>query len=112
LALITQLLDQIAAALPAGRRVLVQADRGIGTSPELLRAIQARGGYFLVRVQGRVRLVLPTDREVIFSQLIPRPGKRWAGEVYAFKQAGWLRCWAVGRWKRRYAEPWLLLTKR
>ena len=28
----------------------------------------------------------------------------------AFKQAGWIRCWAQGRWQPGHAEPWLLLT--
>lgn len=42
-ALITRLLDQLAPVLPAQSRVLVQADRGIGTSPALLEAIARRG---------------------------------------------------------------------
>ena len=41
--LIVRLLRVVAAGLPAGTRVRVLADRGIGTSPALMRAIQALG---------------------------------------------------------------------
>jgi hypothetical protein len=109
-ALITTLLTRIAAALPARCRVLVQADRGIGTSPALLQAIQQRGWFYLVRVQGQVRLRLDDGRLVRFAALVPRPGRRWAGWAYAFKKAGWCRCWAVGQWRRPHQEPWLLVT--
>lgn len=40
-ALITTLLQWVAPTIPAGIIPLVQADRGIGTSPELLRALTA-----------------------------------------------------------------------
>jgi hypothetical protein len=109
-ALISTLLDWVAAGLPPGCRVLGEADRGLGTSPELLRALQARGGYFLVRVQRQVRLRLADGRVVPFARLVPKAGRRWGGPVAAFKKAGWLRCWAVGLWRAPQAEPWLLLT--
>jgi Transposase DDE domain len=109
-ALITTLLQRLAPALPARGRILVQADRGIGTSPELLRAIQQRGWYYLVRVQSQVRLRLDDGRTVPFAHLVPRPHTRWAGWVYAFKKAGWCRCWAVGQWRAPHQEAWLLLT--
>lgn len=54
--LITTLLNWVAPAIPGGVMPLVQADRGIGTSPELLRAIVASGWHFLVRVQKNTRL--------------------------------------------------------
>ena len=54
--LIMTLLEQATQSLAPSCRVMVQADRGIGTSPELLAAIAERGWYFLVRVQGQVRV--------------------------------------------------------
>jgi hypothetical protein len=109
-ALIGSLLDGVAARLPPGCRVLVEAERGLGTSPALLHAIQARGWYFLVRVQRHVRLRLADGRITPFARLVPKVGRRWSGAVEAFKKAGWVRCWAVGRWRAPHAEPWLLLT--
>ena len=108
-ALIRTLLHQVAPHVPAGCPVLVQADRGIGCSPDLLAAIEALGWFFLVRVQRTVRLQV-AGREVAFGTLVPKPGARWAGAVRAFKKRGWRPCWAVGRWQGRYAQPWLLLT--
>lgn len=109
-ALISQLLQQVAAVMPAGKTVLVEADRGIGSSPRLLRQIEALGWYYLVRVQGQVRLRLADGRCVAFRSLVQRPGQRWGGWVWAFKKAGWMRCWAMAYWKRPQEQPWLLLT--
>ena len=54
--LILELLGWVAPSVPAGRIPLVQADRGLGTSPDLLRGITALGWYFEVRVQKNTRL--------------------------------------------------------
>jgi hypothetical protein len=107
--LILTLLAHVTAALPLRSQVLVQADRGIGTSPELLAAMAARGWYFLVRVQGQVR-VRVGGQEQPLATLGTKRGQRWSSEVEAFKGVGWLPCWAVGCWQDRQEEPWLLLT--
>ncbi len=110
-ALIGQLLQRLARVMPTGKTVLVQADRGIGCSPALLRRIQALGWFYLVRVQRQVRLRLADGRCVVFGQLLPALGGRaWAGPVWAFKKAPWQSCWAVAYWKRPHQQPWLLLT--
>jgi hypothetical protein len=57
-----------------------------------------------------VRLWLDDGRTVPVAHLVSRPGQRWRGWVYAFKKAGWLRCWAVGLWRRPPQEAWLWLT--
>ena len=72
-ALISTLLHQVAPHVPAGRPVLVQADRGIGCSPDLLAAIEALGWFFLVRVQRTVRLQVE-EQEVEFGALGPEAG--------------------------------------
>lgn len=109
--LIKTLLQSVKKAIPEEyhSQVLVQADRGIGTSPELLEAIEEMGFYYLVRVQNQVHLILEDGTEVTFGALVAK-GSKWSGKVYAFKKAGWLRCWAVAQWKANYDEPWLLLT--
>lgn len=108
--LIDTLLGWVAPHIGPGYEVLVEADRGLGTSPGLLRRIQARGWHFLVRVQGAVR-VIPDGRRksVPFQSLVQRPGQQWSGWVKAFK-AGWRRCWAIAFWGRGHQEPWLLLS--
>lgn len=108
--LIDTLLGWVAAAVPVGCQVLVQADRGIGTSPSLLRRIERRGWFYLVRVQASVRLELPDGSTVTFGQVIEKPGQEWCGWVQAFKKAGWMTCRAMAYWGWGHKEPWLLLT--
>ena len=108
--LIKRLLQWVSRGVPQGSTVLVEADRGIGNSPELLRAIQDMGWYFLVRVSNQVRLIVEEGTEIAFGKLIPRVGISWHGEVYAFKKTGWMKCWAIGQWDKGNKEPWLLLT--
>jgi hypothetical protein len=109
--LINTLFGWIAPHIRPGYEVLVQADRGIGTSPGLLHCIRERGWHFLVRVQGSVRIIPEgRKRSVPFRSLISRPGQQWSGWVKAFKKAGWRRCWAIAFWGRGYQEPWLLLS--
>ena len=108
--LIATLLQWVAPGIPQGSVVLVQADRGIGTSPDFLQVVDSLGWYYLVRVQRQVRLILEDGQEVPYHQLVPKKGQRWQGQVYAFKKAGWLQCWAVGQWQAKNREPWLLLT--
>lgn len=116
---IIDLLERIASELPEGTDVLVQADRGIGCDPELLRFIAGLGWKYLMRVQGQVRLRLaPPDesvQEVIFAQQISPPTAPQAShlslpEVEAFKTGGWLSCRALGLWRPDAPQPWLLVT--
>ena len=109
--LIDTLLGWVAPHVRPGYEVLVQADRGLGTSPGLLQRIRERGWHFLVRVQGTVR-VIPEGRRksVPFRSLVQRPGQQWSGWVKAFKKAGWRRCWAIAYWGQGYQGPWLLLS--
>lgn len=107
--LITKLLERVRGGVPNETTVLVEADRGIGNSPQLLRAIEKMGWYYLVRVSRNVRLRVEDGSEVPFHSVVPEPGSRWRGQVHAFKKAGWLKCWAEGYWKKGH-EPWLLLT--
>ena len=110
LKLIDTLLSWVAPALPPGCRVLVETDRGLSNSPGLLRRIQQRGWFYLVRVQ-RALLVRGRDgREVPFGEVVWRPGQQWSGLVQAFKSAGWIDCWALAYWGKGHQQPWLLLT--
>ena len=110
--LILTLLDWVSKGIPLERpvTVVVEADRGIGNSPKLLRAIEARGWHYLVRVSKGVRLKLEDGSQVPIGSLISQQGERWEGEVSAFKKAGWLKCRALLEWGPGCREPWLLLT--
>lgn len=65
------LLVWVPSALPKNASVLAQADRGLGTSPDLLQAIADMGWHYLVRVQGSVRLRMQEGREASFAACVP-----------------------------------------
>ena len=108
--LITDLFRWVGEGVPEGKTVLVEADRGIGNSPQLLEAMEAMGWHYLVRVTKGVHLILEEGGETEYGSLVTRAGETWGGEVHAFKKAGWRRCWALAKWGRGHKEPWLLLT--
>src|SRR5512139_3139733 len=107
--LIDHLLGVIAASLPAGWIPLVQADRGIGTSPELTRRIARRGWHYLFRVQGQTRFLSTTGQECALTHLT-KPGKTFSACGKVFKDAGWLPMCVHVIWRKRFAQPWCLIT--
>ncbi len=96
-------------SLPAGVIPLVQADRGIGTSPAGVRSVCALGWQFLFRVQATTQF-RANGQERALRQLVNAPGQHWTTTGQVFKKAGWLPAtvhviWAVG-----YHAPWCLIT--
>lgn len=107
--LIATLLHRVQRALPAGCLPVVEADRGIGTSPDLVRAVVALGWYYLFRVQGTTRMRTADGQQMAMRDRVRR-GKRWSGVGQVFKDAGWLPTHIHLIWKRRYDQPWCLIT--
>jgi hypothetical protein len=117
--LICSLLQQVRQGVPCGVLPLVQADRGIGTSPQLAMAVQQMGWHFLFRVQGQCRVWLDgTDAKA--SQPIKTLAHRGStccvsGRVFKKaarhnKEGAWLPCRVFVKWPGRYEEPWCLIT--
>lgn len=109
-ALIGELLSWIAPSVPAGRTPLVQADRGIGTSPALLRLIEGMGWHYLVRVQQNTRLRQPNGASCPLVALVRQAGQTWQGQGQVFKKAGWLDCRVHVLWGAAYHQAWCLVT--
>lgn len=110
--LITTLLHWIAPAVPRGFIPLVQADRGIGTSPDLIRAIaEDLGWHYLFRVQKQTRFrARPDQVPQALSALLPTRGRLWRGQGQVFKKAGWLTTEVQILWGQVYQEAWCLVT--
>ena len=116
-AVIVRLLGQIQAVLPQGVRPLVQADRGIGTCPDLLRAIAGLGFRYLMRVQSssqvrtgwvqRGKRVCEVWRSV--GSLV-QPGQHWRGKHIVFKKRGKLSAYVHVLWRHGEKEAWCLVT--
>jgi len=109
-ALIGRLLSWVAASVPDGLIPIVQAERGIGTSPDLIRAVENMGWQYLFRVQNRTRWRSADGAEHPLKDVLPAPGSLWSGTGQAFKKAGWLSTTVHVVWGRAYREPWCVVT--
>lgn len=109
-ALIGRLLSWVAGSVPDGCTPIVQADRGIGTSPDLMRTVEQMGWFYLFRVQNNTRWRSADGTEHRLSNLLPAPGALWRGTGQAFKKAGWLKTTVHVIWGRAYRQPWCLVT--
>lgn len=107
--LIETLLGWVALGLPLDSQPLLQADRGIGTSPDLIRAVERLGWHYLFRVQNDTRLRTQAGQSRPLRHLVQR-GENWRGQGLVFKKAGWLPATVLVIWQAAYAEPWCLVT--
>jgi hypothetical protein len=107
--LIETLLSWVASALPSGSQPLVQADRGIGTSPDLIRAVEGLGWHYLFRVQNDTHLRTRAGQSRPLKHLVQR-GETWRGQGLVFKKAGWLPATVLVVWAMAYSEPWWFVT--
>lgn len=108
--MIIRLLKQVRAGLPKDRPVRVLADRGIGTSPLLMRGIAALGWRFLFRVTKQSKLILPDGQEVTFYQQVSQPGQSYAASGLVFKKRGHIPAHVRVLWKEDAQERWALVT--
>lgn len=108
-ALITQLLDRIRPSLPFPCPTLLLADRGIGSSPDLIKAVDQRGIDILFRVQKTSRFRNRQGQELPLAQL-GIPGFAWQSPGVVFKKAGWLELHACVAWDQHYDEPCCLVS--
>ena len=106
--MIASLLEQIKSVLPADRPVLLLADRGIGTSPDLCKVVAALGWDYLFRVQKTVKI--KTDGGKLQPYMEVKKGGRWSASGSVFIKRGKIPAHIRAIWKRDYAEPWILVT--
>ena len=111
--MILNMLRAIQAGLPSQCsqcRVRVLADRGIGTSPDLMRGIIEIGWTFLFRVTKQSKLVLPDGQEVTFYDQVSEPGASYAASGRVFKQRGRIPGHVRVIWRPGAPERWALVT--
>jgi hypothetical protein len=108
--LIKALLQLVADAADWAYPPLVQADRGIGTSPKLCQAVKSLGWRYLFRVQNHTKVLTRAQRYVALQQLVHKPGQQWSGYGVVFKQRGHLRAYVHVLWAKGQREPWCLVT--
>jgi hypothetical protein len=96
--------------VPNGSTVRVLADRGIGTSPELMRGIMALKWTFLFRVTKQSKLILPDGAEVTFYNQVEAPGQTYSASGSVFKKRGRIPAHVRVLWREDAQERWALVT--
>ena len=108
--LIIGLLNTVRAGLPRRLKVRVLADRGIGTSPRLMRGIMALGWTFLFRLTRLSKIVLANGQALTFAQQVSAPGQTFAASGLVFKQRGRIPAHVRVVWGYQAQQPWSLVT--
>lgn len=107
---ILKLLRQVQAGLPARRSVCVLADRGIGTSPDLMRGVMSLGWTFLFRVTRQSKLVLPSGEAVTVYDQVASPGQSYHASGLIFKRRGRVPSHVRVLWGEHARDKWALVT--
>lgn len=109
----TELITEVAAALPAGCTVTLIGDRAL-PSAELIDACRAVGWDVLFRLSTDARQGYTVRRADGTAhplwELVTGPGQRFIGVVDLFRKAGWRRLHLTIRWDHSQDEPWLLIS--
>jgi hypothetical protein len=107
--LIRDLLARIWPSIAVPTPVVLLADRGIGTSPDLIEAVTGLGADILFRVQATTRF---RDVEGVEHSLraLGIRGETWQSVGDVFKKAGWLSLHATVHWQPNYEQPWCLVS--
>lgn len=106
--LIAGLLKIVQRGIPAQRKVIVLADRGIGTSPDLCRAVEELDWLYLFRVTKHSKICTEAGEFAIADGV--QEGDIWAASGSVFKRRGCLPAHARAIWAVGYDEPWALIT--
>lgn len=106
--LMCSLVETVLAADPH-RAYTVLADRGLGTSPALIHALQQLKVRVLFRVQGTVTFRNAYGGHSALKAMITE-GEHWGGFGEVFKKCGWLKMYAQVLWGQGYRDPWCLVS--
>lgn len=104
------LLAKVIEALPANCRPIVEADRGIGNSSQMMRAVERLGLTLLFRIKKNSVFRTRRGRKHLLSDLA-KPGECWRGQGWLFGKAEdqvWMQVHIL--WEAGQAEPWCLAT--
>jgi hypothetical protein len=107
---ILALLRAVQVGVPSQLPVCVLADRGIGTSPELMRGVMAMGWRFLFRVTKQSKIILPDGQSVTFYAQVTAPGQSYQASGLVFKLRGRIPAHIRVLWRQGAHEPWALVT--
>lgn len=108
--MILALLQRVQAGVPAHLSVRVMADRGIGTSPDLMLGVMQMGWHFLFRVTKQSKIILPDGESVTFHAQVTAAGQSYQASGKVFKNRGRIPAHVRVLWHPEAHEPWALVT--
>ena len=108
--MIIGLLKQVRSGLIQDLPVRVLADRGIGTSPLLMRGIIAMGWKFLFRVTKQSKILLSAGEAVCFYEQVKAVGESYWASGLVFKKRGRIPAHVRVLWREGGQEAWALVT--
>ncbi len=106
--MITRLLQAVQAGLGDTMPVTVLADRGLGTSPALCRAVAALGWSYLFRITCQSK-ICTADGDFTIADMVDE-GETWSAVGRVFKRRGRVPARAIAIWSADYEQPWALVT--
>lgn len=109
-AMIAAMLSLVEQGMARGKRARVLADRGIGTSPSLMRDIMALKWTFLFRVTRQSKIILPDGQEVTFYDQVQQAGESYRASGMVFKKRGRIAAHVRVLWGADAQERWALVT--
>jgi Transposase DDE domain len=109
-AMVLNLLKAVKAGVPHGVKVRVLADRGIGTSPLLMRGIMNMAWTFLFRVTKQSKIIMANGEAVCFYDQVTRPGEEFRASGRVFKKRGRIPGHVRVLWGQDAKERWALVT--
>ena len=108
--MIIGLLKQVRVGIGEDCPVRVLADRGIGTSPLLMRGIMALGWQFLFRVTKQSKILLEQNEALCFYEQVKAVGESYQASGLVFKKRGRIPAHVRVLWREGGQEPWALVT--
>jgi len=107
--MISNMLKELKKVIPAGKSVIVEADRGIGNSSNLMREVEQEGFSFLFRINSAAIFTSKDGVSTPLKKFACR-GKHWteSGSIFTAKRN--VSCSAHILWDEDCDEPWLLAT--
>lgn len=106
--MIADLLEKIVAIVPENKQIILEADRGIGNSSNLMREVSNLGAKFLFRVQ-KDSIFTSNDLRMSLGNLATYK-QEWHGEGTLYTQQHQVQCHVHILWDAGQSEPWCLAT--
>lgn len=108
--MIGKLLRKVLAFVPQDKQVILEADRGIGNSSNLMREVEHSGANFLFRVRKESIFTSQVGRSIPVGKLVSC-GQEWHGRGTLFTQPHReVKCHVHVIWDADQSEPWCLAS--